>query len=168
MASLFKIWNGPFPTTSPQLAVTTGTSLKTMLQLKPFNNMTLVAWGVSLDGAAAAAGLQWELLETGTIFGTVTALVDADCHKWGNVTDQAVASLAGLTLGTAASGYTCTSEGSIVASRVFDSQFIQPTNQFGWEFSLGRECKVPAGNCVRIRVKAPAAVNALCWALVEF
>ncbi len=80
----YKIWNGPFPTTAAQLAVTTGTSIKTMLQVKGVTavQMKVKAWGVSMDGSAAAAGLQWELCETGTVFGTVTASVAADILGW--------------------------------------------------------------------------------------
>ena len=163
---LYKIFNGPMPTTAAQLAVTTGTSIKTLLQIKTFNIAKIVAWGISFDGAAAAAGIQCELLDTGTVFGTVTASADADVMKFGSV-EPAVASVAGLTLGTSATGYTCTSEGSITAVKMFDSQFVQPTGQYAWEFSLGREPIIIIGNCGRIRVKAAAAVNALCWLLLE-
>jgi hypothetical protein len=164
--ALYKIFNGPMPTTSAFAAVATGTSLKTLLQIKPFNLTTIVAWGISFDGSAAAQGVQCELLDTGTVFGTVTASVDNDVLKWQGA-DQAVASVAGLTLGTSATGYTCTSEGSITATKMFDCQIIQPTGQYAWEFSLGREPKVIIGNAARIRVKAPSTVNAICWMLLE-
>lgn len=164
--ALFKIFNGPMPTTAAQLPVTTGTAIKTLLQIKTFNLCKIVAWGVSFDGSAAGAGIKCELLDTGTVFGTVTASVDADVLKWGG-SDQAVASVAGLTLGTAATGYTCTSEGSITATKVFDAQLVQPTNQYVYEFSLGREPVIIVGNCCRVRVTAAAAVNALAWALIE-
>lgn len=163
---LYKLWNGPMPTTAAQLAVTTGTSIKTLLQIKPFNLVKVVAWGLSFDGAAAAAGIQCELLSTGTVFATVTAFADADIHKFQG-TDQAVASVAGLTLGTAASGYTASAEGTITATKIFDSQFVQPTGQYAWEFSLGREPYIAIGDSGRIRVKAAAAVNALAWMLIE-
>ncbi len=164
--ALYKLYNGPFPTTAAQLPVTTGTAIKTLLQIKTFNLTKVVAWGVSFDGAAAAAGIKCELVDTGTVFGTVTASVDADVLKWDGA-DQAVASVVGLTLGTSATGYTCTSEGSITATKVFDAQLVQPTNQYVYEFSLGREPKVVIGNCCRIRVTAAAAVNALAWMLLE-
>lgn len=164
---LYKIYNGPFPTTAAQLAVTTGTSIKTMLQVKGVTAVTfkVKAWGVSMDGSAAAAGVQWELLETGTIFGTVTASAAADILKWDN--PAAPTSTTYFSVGTSATGYTCTNEGSIVASRVFDSQFVQPTGAYAWEFSLGNEPVVDAVSALRIRVKAGSAVNAICWALLE-
>lgn len=163
--SLYKLYNGPFPTAAVQLAVTTGTTIKTLLQVKPFNVLKVIAWGVSFDGAAGAAGIQCELLTTGTVFATVTASVDADVHKW--TSDQGAASVAGMTLGTAATGYTASAEGTIVASRVLDSQFVQPTGQYVWEFSLGREPSIVIGDSLRIRVKAAAAVNAVVWMILD-
>ena len=154
------------PTTAAQVAVTTGTAIKTMLQLKPFNQAKIVAWGISFDGSAAATPIKCELLETGTVFGTVTASADADCVKM-NGADQAVASVAGLTMGTSATGYTCTSEGSITTVREFDVQLIAPTNQYIYQFPLGQEPVLVIGNATRIRVTAGAAVNAYCWIEVE-
>ena len=84
----YRIYNGPMPTTAAQAAVTTGTAIKTMLQLKPFNQCKIVAWGISFDGSAAATPIKVELLETGTVFATVTASADADCVKL-NGEDQA-------------------------------------------------------------------------------
>ena len=51
---LYLIANGPMPTTAAQAAVTTGTAIKSMLQLKPFNVCDIVEWGISFDGSAAA------------------------------------------------------------------------------------------------------------------
>lgn len=162
----YKIFNGPMPTTASQAAVTTGTTIKTLLQLKPFNQCKIVAWGISFDGSAAATPGIVELCETGTVFGTVTASADADCIKM-NGADQAVASVAGLTLGTSATGYTCTSEGSITTVRMFDAQHIAPTSQYIYQFPLGQEPVLVIGNACRIRVKFGAAVNAICWIEVE-
>ncbi len=164
----YKIFNGPFPTTAAQAAVTTGTAIKTMLQVKGVTavQIKVKAWGVSMDGAAAAAGVQWELVETGTVFGTVTASVAADAHGWDGQ-GLATTSTTFLSVGTSATGYTCTSEGTITATRMFDSQFVQPTGQYVWEFSLGNEPVVSAVSALRVRCKAAAAVNAICWVLIE-
>lgn len=163
---LYKIFNGPMPTTAAQAPVTTGTAIKTLLQVKTFNLVRVVGWGVSFDGSAAATPIKCELVDTGTVFGTVTASVDADVYKFGGA-DQAVASVAGLTLGTSATGYTCTAEGSVTATKVFDAQLVAPTNQYVYEFSLGREPVVVVGNCCRVRVTAGAAVNAYAFMLLE-
>lgn len=164
--ALYFIANGPMPTTAAQAVVTTGTAIKTMLQLKPFNRVRVVEWGISFDGSAAATPIKCELLETGTVFGTVTASADADIAKWEGA-DQAVASVAGLTLGTSATGYTCTSEGSITTVRMFDSQLIAPTNQYIKQFPLGREPCLVIGNACRIRVTAGAAVNAYAYMVID-
>src|SRR3990167_343142 len=133
----YLIPNGPFPTTAAQAVVTTGTAIKTMLQVKGVAALQfkIVAWGISFDGSAADTPIKCELLETGTVFATVTASADADCVKQ-NGADQAVASIAGLTMGTAATGYTASAEGSITVTRMFDAQFIAPTNQYVIQFPL--------------------------------
>lgn len=154
------------PTTAAQVPVTTGTAIKTLLELKPFNTIKIVEWGISFDGSAAATPIKVELLDTGTVFGTVTASADADVAKMGSVED-AVSSVAALTLGTSATGYTCTSEGSITSVRMFDPQLIAPTGQYVKQFPLGREPKGIIGNAIRIRVTAGAAVNAYCYIIFE-
>lgn len=166
--AIYRIWNGPFPTTAAFAAVTTGTAIKTMLQVKGIAAlmMKIRKWGVSMDGAAGAAGVQWELLETGTVFATVTASVAADIVGVDAI-GLATISTTYLAVGTAATGYTSTAEGTITATRVFDSQFIQPTGQYVWEYSLGTEPIVSAVSALRIRCKAAAAVNALCFVEVE-
>jgi len=170
VAAQYVIFNGPMPTTAAQATVTTGTAIKTMLQLKPFNTCKIMAWGISLDGAAAST-IKCELLDTGTVFATVTASADADIAKWGSVED-AVASVAGLTLSTTATGYTSTAEGTITSVRMFDAQLLVTGTTFGAaysvQFPLGREPKCIIGNAVRIRVTASAAVNAYCWMQLEF
>ncbi len=163
---LYLIANGPMPTTASQATVTTGTGIKTMLQLKPFNVCKIVEWGISFDGSALDTPIKVELLDTGTVFGTVTASADVDITKLGSVED-AVASVAGLTLGTSATGYTCTSEGSITAVRMFDVQLVSPMAQYVKQFPLGREPKCIIGNAVRIRVKAGTGYNCYCYMVVE-
>lgn len=164
--ALYFMANGPMPTTAAQAPVTTGTAIKTLLQIKPFNLVRIVEWGISFDGFAAATPIRCELLDTGTVFGTVTASADADITKFGSG-EQAVASVAGLTLGTSATGYTATAEGSITAVKLFDVQFVAPTNQYVKQFPFGREPTVIIGNCLRIRVTAAAAVNAYAYLLLE-
>lgn len=167
---LYTIFNGPMPTTAAQLPVTTGTAIKTLLQLKPFNTIKIVEWGLSFSLPASIATIKCELLDTGTVFGTVTASADADVTKVGSVED-AVASVAGLTMGTSATGYTCTSEGSITAVRMFDSLIMTPTTTGGLayvkQFPLGREPKGIIGNAVRIRVTSDVACNALAYITFE-
>ena len=167
MASLYLIPNGPAPTTAAQAPVTTGTAIKTMLQVKPFNLMRVVEWGISFDGFAAALPIRCELLSTGTVAATVTASVDADITRYTHPAASTAPSVAGLTLGTAATGYTASAEGTITATDHFDFQFISPTNQYVKQFPLGREPVIPVTDYLRIRVTAGTAVNCYCYILCE-
>ena len=70
-------------------------------------------------------------------------------------------------MGTAATGYTATAEGTITTTRMFDAQLVAPTNQYIYQFPLGQEPVLVIGNACRIRVTAGAAVNAYCFIEVE-
>jgi len=168
--ALYQIFNGPMPTTAAQVAVTTGTAIKTLLQVQPSatNIIKVVEWGISFNGSAAAAGIECELLETGAIAATVTASaaadivpLDAEALANGTVSTNLIQ------IGTTATGYTSTSEGSIVATRVFDVQLVQPTNQYIKQFPLGLEPVIQVSKFLRIRVTAAAAVNAICYVTVR-
>lgn len=168
--ALYLIGNGPMQTTAAFAAVTTGTVIKTMLQVKPSATVTarIAEWGVSFDGSAAATPIKVELIETGTVFGTVTASVanditkyDADAIAGGDPTTNLIV------VGTSATGYTCTSEGSITAVRnLAGPQFIAPTSQFIQQFPLGLYPTIQVSNCMRIRVTAGTAVNAYCYVIL--
>ncbi len=166
--AIYRVFNGVAPTATDLAAVTTGTAIKTMLQI--LGNALVVpkvkAWGVSMDGAAAAAGIQWELLTTGTIAATVTAHVAAGLAAR-NRAALLEASTVFFNVGTAATGYTASAEGTVTESRLFDSQIIQPTGQYAWEWSLDNEPEVEALDILRIRCLAVAAVNAICWVDLE-
>lgn len=162
---LYKVFNGPMPTTAAQAKLATGAVIKTMMQLKGAVTIQIREWGISFDGFAAAAPISCELLET-NVAATVTAYVDADLSKIGSG-EQAAAAAAGITLGTSASGYNASAEGSITAVRMFDAQIVQPTNQYVYQFPLGTEARILIGNFGRIRVTAPATVNCLAYMLIE-
>jgi len=163
---LYLLGNGPMPTTAAFATVATGTSIKTMLQAKFFNVARVVEWGISFDGSAAATPGKVELIDTGTVFGTVTASADADVFKLSG-SDQAVASVAGLTLGTSATGYTCTNEGSITTTKVFDMQLLPPTAPYVKQFPLGAQPLCLIGNALRIRVTFGTTVNAYCYVILD-
>ena len=109
-------WNGPAPTTAAQQSVTTGTAIKTMLQLATpaTRQIQLLEWGFSSDDPPGADGVI-ELLQT-DVAATVTAHVAAGVP---NLDPNGAASL--LTLGTSATGYTASVEGTTTASRMFDA-----------------------------------------------
>lgn len=165
--------NGPAPTTVSAVAVTTGTGLKTLQQVKlgGSTNQTarVVEWGISFDGSAAATPIAVELLTTGTVKATITEYVAADIINLldpnaGAVTDDFPFA---FTAAGDESGYTATAEGTITATRTFDLQYIAPTNQYVKQFPLGREPVFRMDEYLRIRVKAGSAVNAYCYLIIE-
>lgn len=167
--ALYTIWNGPAPTTAKFAAVTTGTAIKTLLQVKPSATAQarIVEWGISFSGSAAATPIPCELIVT-DVAATVTAHVAAGIVK----TDAAA--LGGgdpttnlIQVGTSATGYTSSSEGSITATRVLDAQQVAPTNQYVKQFPLGREPVIEINGFARIRTHAGAAVDAICYMVVE-
>jgi hypothetical protein len=159
--------NGAMPTTAAPVKVTTGTAIKTMLQLKLNSGVTgkVVEWGISFDGSAAATPIECELVETGTVFATVTAAVAQDITRLNPLEQDPTTAY--VSVGTTATGYTSTAEGSITATRELDYQLVAPSNQYVKQFPLGREPMLNAASALRIRVTAGAAVNAYCYVIVE-
>ena len=168
--ALYAIYNGPSPTTAAQVGVTTGTAIKSLLQVQASATMGLkiVEWGISFDGAAAAAGIKVELLEV-DVGGTFTAHVTAGIVRLDSAAVQGGDPVTNrILVGTGATGYTATAEGTITVSRMFDAQIIQPTSQYIKQFPLGREPYMKPGSFfTRVRVTAAAAVNAVCYIVVE-
>jgi hypothetical protein len=171
MANSYIVYNGPMVTTAAPAKVTTGTAIKTMLQVVPAVPIKPILWAVSFDGSAAATPGVCELIDTYAVAATVTAYAVADVAPYGGLSDVPVnttgSSGTPLNLGTALSGYTSTSEGSITTTRLGDVQLVAPTNQYLQQFPLGREWFVPAGHTLRIRMTFGTAVNALCYVIFE-
>lgn len=167
--ALFLLQNGAAGVAAAPVKVTTGTSIKTLLQFQPSATAVakIIEWGISFDSFAAAAPGEVELLEQDAA-ATVTAFVAADITKLdaaaiacGNPTTNLIQ------VGTAASGYTSSNENSSTVSRLFDLQQIAPTNQYVKQFPLGREPLVQAGKFAKVRVTFAAAINAYCYMIVE-
>lgn len=170
---LYVVYNGPAPTTASQAAVTTGTNIKTLLQLKLGGSTNqvgrVVEWGISFDGSAAATPIICELLTTGTVGATITEFVAADIINLADPNAGAVTDDFPLAFTAAGdeSGYTASAEGTITATRVLDAQLVAPTNQYVKQFPLGREPTWKASDFLRVRVKAGAAVNAICYIVFD-
>lgn len=168
--ALYLIANGAMQTTAAFVPVTTGTAIKTLLQVKPSATILtkVTEWGISFDGSAAATPGKVELIET-DVAATVTAHVAADITKLdANALSGGDQTTNLIQVGTAATGYTSTAEGSITAVRNLAApQLIAPTGQFIQQFPLGREPVIQIGKFGRIRVTFGAAVNAYCYMIVE-
>lgn len=102
-------------TTAAQASVSTGTAIKTMLQLATpsTRQIQLISWSFTLDDPPGADAVI-ELLQT-DVAATVVAHAASGVQP---LDPNAPASL--LTLGTSATGYTASAEGTTTASRVFD------------------------------------------------
>jgi hypothetical protein len=165
----YLIFNGAAAGAAAPVAVTTGTAIKTLLQVKPSATISakIVEWGISFDGSAAATPIKVELVETSGA-ATVTASAAADITKL-----DAPALTGGdpttnlIPVGTTSTGYTASGEGTPGTCRIFDVQFIAPTNQYVKQFPLGCEPVIQVSTFARIRVTAAAAVNAYCYMIVE-
>lgn len=168
--AIYLIANGPQQTTAAFAAVTTGNTIKTMMQIKLSATIQakILEWGISFDGSASATPGKIELIET-DVAATVTAYAAADLTKLdsdalmgGDPTTNLIQ------VGTTSSGYTSTSEGSITAVRNLAApQFIAPTSQFIQQFPLGQEPVIQINKFGRIRVTFGTAVNAYCYMKIQ-
>jgi len=166
----YTVFNGAAPTTAALVKVTTGTAIKTMLQLATpsTRQIRIVEWGYSLDAAPATTGTGVvELLQT-DVAATVTAHVAA-----GIVNDDPNGTASLLTLGTSATGYTASAEGTPAATRMFDAQLVagvsngaDPTTYLR-TFLPGAQPIVAISKFLRVRVTFSAAVNMLTWVKFE-
>lgn len=157
-------WNGPMPTTAAQQSVTTGTVIKTMLQLATpaTRQLQLISWGYSLSAQPAAGG-EIELLQT-DVAATVTAHVASGVQP---LDPNAPPSL--LTLGAAATGYTASAEGVTTAARILDSQLIGTAAgnnelNYTYQFMPDERPIIAVSKFLRVRCTMGTAVNMQCWA----
>lgn len=162
----YKILNGAMPTTAALPAVTTGTAIKTMLQLATpaTRQMEIIAWGFTLDDPPGADAV-FELIDT-DVAATVTAHVAAGVQP---LTPGAPPSL--LTLGAAATGYSASAEGAITASRVHDvasmssvSAEAAPVLTYAYQFMPDERPIIAVSRFLRVRATTPTtAVDMRCW-----
>lgn len=171
MLHRYKIWNGPMPTTAAFASVSTGTAIKTMLQLSnPSTRMfTVLAWGFTLDDPPGADAVI-ELVETDVAATGGTAHVASGVQP---VISGAPASL--LTLGTGNTGYTFTVEGAIAATKQHDmvalsnvSAEAAPFLSYVRQFPDYEAPQIAVSRFLRVRATTPTtAVDMRCWILIE-
>ena len=161
MLHRYVAWNGPMPTTAAQQQVATGTVIKTMLQIATpsTREIEVVSWGFSLSGVPNGTV---ELLQT-DVAATVTAHVASGVQP---LDAGLPASL--VTLGTSATGYTATAEGSITATRVFDSQIMTASTgqnelNYSYQFMPEERPIVSISKFLRVRVTMGTGVNMQCY-----
>jgi hypothetical protein len=153
-------YNAPI-TAGTWTSVSTGTSVKTMLQLAtPSSRMLqVVSWGFSISGAQAGT----VSLCAENAGDTVTAHVASGLMPMdGNLP----ASL--LTLGTTATGYTASAQASPTTVRMFDSQLIAGTAgdnelNYSYQFLPDEQPVVNISSWLKIKASFSVAVNMQCY-----
>jgi hypothetical protein len=164
----YKIFNAAMATTAAQASVTTGTTIKTMLQLATpsTRQIQLISWGFSLDDPPGADAVI-ELLQT-DVAATVTAHVAAGVQP---LDPNAPASL--LTLGTSATGYTSTAEGTPTATRMFDAVSLSSVSgesplTYYYQWMPDERPIVAISKFLRVRATTPTtAVDLRCWVTID-
>lgn len=141
--------------------VATGTSLKTLLQVATpaTREIKIAQFAVSFDGSVAAEAIRVELVET-DVAATVTALTPTKYDSPSGPVSLCVG-------GTSATGYNSSNENTPTASRVLFPIELPPTAPFVYDFVPGREPLIAVSKWLRLRVHAPASVNAYCHILWE-
>jgi hypothetical protein len=155
----YKVYNAPMPTTAAPAKVATGAAIKSMLQLATPSDMQiqLTSWGFSID--AAQTGIV-ELIET-DVAATVTAHVASGLVKL-----DPNAPNSRLTLGTAATGYTASVEGTTTATRLFDhAQTVSGRDPVVWAYQFMPDERpiVAVSKFLRVRVTFGVSTNMTCW-----
>lgn len=160
----FRCWNAAMPTTAAQASVTTGTAIKTMLQIATpsTRQIQLISWGFSIDDPPGADGVI-ELLQS-DVAATVTAHGASGVQP---LDPNSPASL--MTLGTSATGFTATAEGSTTATRTFDCMSLSSTTSesglsYVYQWMPDERPIVAVSKFLRVRATTPTtAVDLRCW-----
>jgi hypothetical protein len=145
--------------------------IKTVVQIATpaTTGLRVVEWGVSFEATnTSAPPARCELVDTGSVAATVTAHVAAGVQPWGDPNAPA----SSMALGTTATGYNASGEGTVTATRTGDVQFVLPAGgQSIMQYPLGREFVVAPSRILRVRITtgpttAPTPAN--CYAYVIF
>jgi hypothetical protein len=162
-SSLFIAWNastsaltGTTTMAGTATSVVSGTP-KTILQVAPGSKIAVVEFGYILTSTPSAP-LQIDLIETDTVFATVSA---GSIAKYNNPGGPATAA----TTGTSATGYNASAEGTITATRLL-AQNYDSAPFFKQQFPLGREPEVLSGKSLRVRVTPTTAAATTVMAYV--
>lgn len=165
-APCFIVWNadtsaatGPPATTAT--SATSGT-VKTILQLKSgAAKIRVIEWGYVFDSTPTSP-VRVELVETGTVFATVTTIGS------GIRTYNDTGGVSQLAAGTSATGFNAVAEGTITASRLFAYNYDTGL-YFKQQFPLGREPEIAAASSLRIRATPTVSVasNVACYIIIE-
>ena len=167
-AKTYAVMNGAAPGAAAAVPITTGTAIKTHIQLAT-NTTTpairVVEWWTEFDGSTAATPIKVELIRhTGGPQTTLTAYAATDIAK----VNDPNAPASSIQLGTALSGFSnTTTEVTPTTAVSLETHFVPPTSGIYVQFPLGREPEVQVSAFARVRTTAGAAVNAYCGVMWE-
>lgn len=162
-AKTYAVMNGAAPGAAAAVAISTGTAIKTMIQIAT-NTTTpairFVEWWAEFNGATAATPIAVELIRhTGGPQTTLTAYAAGDIAK----VNDPNAPASSIQLGTALSGFSnTTTEVTPTTAVSLETHFVPPTSGIYVQFPLGREPEVQVSAFARLRTTAGAAVS--CYA----
>lgn len=163
-AACFIAWNGDTsaltgPPSTTATSATAGT-VKTILQIKAgTGKFRIIEWGYGFD-TPPSSPVRVELVETGTVFATVTT-IGSGILKYNDVTGPASSAVAG----TAATGFNASAEGTITASRLLAYTYDNSL-YFKQQFPLGREPEVNANSALRIRATPTVSTASNMWCYI--
>ncbi len=166
-AKTYTVLNGAVPGAAAAVAISTGTAIRTMLQIATNTTsqaIRIVEWWTEFDGSAAATPIKVEVLRhTGGPQTTLTAYAAADIAK----ANDPNAPASTVQLGTALSGFSnTTTEVTPTTVSNLSTHFVPPTSGIYIQYPLGREPEIAVATFARMRVTAGASVNcfqALTW-----
>lgn len=145
-------------TTNSQGLVSTGTSIKTLLQIATpsTRQIQILEWGFSLSANPTGTV---ELLQT-DVAATVTAHVASGVQP---LDPNAPASL--MTLGVNATGYNASVEGSITTTRMFDAEVIAQSSPLTYAYQFMPDARpiVAVSKFLRVRATMTSSVNCSAW-----
>lgn len=160
MAKVFSCFNGVGPTTVAPVAVTTSTTVKTMIQWSTSSSCEarFVEWWWEGSGSAAATPAVVELMFHSSGAATVTTYTAATDFK--KYDPNSRASL--MTVGTANSGFSASGEGTPATALGSITHQIPVTSGSYFQYPLGREPEMAVSTFCRLRNTVTPAVNAIC------
>lgn len=161
-APCFIAWNAvTTDLTSPMAGTATSSTsgtVKTILQIKPGTpKIRIIEWGYILTSTPTAP-VQMELIETDA-FATVTSASAVTNYN------DATGPGSGVVVGTSATGFNASAEGSITSTRLL-AQSMDTAPYFKQQFPLGREPEVGGGKSLRIRATPTTAASTTVLAYV--
>lgn len=141
---------------------TTGSRMMQQITVPSTIQLRIVEWGCSFNGSAAGTPNTVELAQVVTGTTVTTAYTSTSLVPLSD--PNAAASK--VTLATSGFYGAAVTRTSTTVSRILDTQFVAPTNQFIKMWPLGREPIVAVSSVLQVTMNLQAAVTALsyvCW-----